>query len=166
MPAVKSKNYKLWLAYGLSAVLLLLFQTAFMTRFPIHGVTPIIVPVCVAVAAVYEGPIPAAGFGLYCGLLLDASGSNDIWLYTVYLPLAGLGIGFIASYARVIFFSCFVWSLAILIPVAMGQIFYYWLIRDGDPLLVLKIAAVQTVYSVIFAVPIRYWFGAIHKKFD
>ena len=67
MQRLKSKKSILWIAYGLCTLLLLTMQTGFFNRITIKGAGPLIVPVCVAIVAIYEGGLPAAIFGICCG---------------------------------------------------------------------------------------------------
>ena len=165
MQRLKSKKSILWIAYGLCTLLLLVMQTGFFNRFTFKGAGPLIIPVCVGIVAVYEGGVPAAVFGICCGFCLDSLSSGSIWAYTFFLAAAGWCVGETASYtSRGALLSCIVWSFAVLVTIAVCEVVYYGIL-GGALNVSVRLAVVQTLYSLLFSIPLCYIFRIIHRRF-
>ena len=165
MTWTKPKKGILWLAYGLSAYVLLLLQSSFFNRLTICGAGPMLLQVCVVCVAIFEGHLPGAVFGLVCGFCLDSISSGVIWPYTAYLAAVGWVVGSAASYtSRGALFSCLVWSLLALLPVAGVQLIWFAVLRGESLVPVLVTAAAQTIYSLIFVLPLCPWMRHIHRR--
>lgn len=165
MPRAKPKKSILWLSYGASTLVLLVIQSGFFSHFPVYGASPLILIVCVATVAVFEGGVSGAAYGLICGVFMDSMSSGVVWLNTLYYAVAGGAIGLVASYTKSgALFSCVLWSFAALLFMGGAQLAYHGLILGGDMHTVLVTAAAQTVYSLLFSFPLCYWFKAIHRR--
>lgn len=87
-----------WLAYGL-ALLPVWFAEAFLlSRYPLFGVKPMLLPLAAVAVATLEGATPGAGFGLAVGVLFDAVVPGIPGWGTLLLTLLGLGTGLLAQY--------------------------------------------------------------------
>lgn len=89
-----------WLAYTLALLPVWFLETFLLSRFPLWGVRPMLLPVCAAAVATLEGAAAGAGFGLGVGILFDAMTPDLIpGSMTLLLALLGLGCGLLAQYA-------------------------------------------------------------------
>ncbi len=88
-----------WLIYALGLVPVWLLDAYILPRFPILGVTPVLLPASVVAVAVLEGAHAGTGFGLGVGLLwaLTYPGSHGSRVFL--LALAGMACGALAQYA-------------------------------------------------------------------
>ncbi len=142
------------IGYSVMLGVCFILQDSVFSDFPIFGVKPLIMPVCCAAIALAEGMDRGGAFGLACGVLCDiAMGSPPIG-FTLLLTLLGLGIGWLGD--RLMgrnFITLFLFSLAALIICAFFQIFNLWAF-NGAPLgALLRIVLFQTLYSMIFVLP-------------
>ena len=89
-----------WFVYCTLGLLpLWVLDAHILPRFPLFGVTPMLLPLAAAAVAVLEGSFAGAGFGLAVGLLWEMGYPGGFGLLVVGLSLAGLAIGALAQYA-------------------------------------------------------------------
>ena len=67
-----------WLAYTLALLPLWFLQELLLSRYPLMGVKPMLLPLCTVAVATLEGALGGAGFGLGVGLLFDASSAGAL----------------------------------------------------------------------------------------
>lgn len=91
-------NVKKWLKYSLVLLVAWLIQSTLLNRISILGISPMLVPVCVACVAMFEGGDSGAAFGLGAGLLLALTQSDRAALYVVGLTLAGAAVGGLSTH--------------------------------------------------------------------
>ena len=58
-----------WAVYALGLLPIWVLDAFVLSRYPLFGVTPILLPVAAAAVAVLEGAAGGAGFGLWIGLI-------------------------------------------------------------------------------------------------
>ena len=88
-----------WLCYA-GALLPVWWLDAFvLSRFPIFGVTPILLPVAAVCAGVLLGVAGGAGFGLYADLIWAAAYAGGQGGRVLMLTLAGMIAGALAQHA-------------------------------------------------------------------
>jgi len=150
------------MGYSVLLVICFILQDSVFSNFPIFGVKPIIMPVCCAAIALAEGMERGGGFGLACGVLCDiAMGSPPIG-FTLLLTFLGLGIGWLGDrlMGRNIV-TLFIFALGALLICAFFQIFNL-LVFGGAPFgALMKIVFGQTVYSLVFVIPLA---GIVHSS--
>ena len=61
-----------WLAYSLALLPIWFLEDFFLSRYPLFGVKPMLLPLCAIAVATLEGATAGAGFGLGVGMLFDA----------------------------------------------------------------------------------------------
>ena len=61
-----------WLAYTLALLPVWLMECFLLSRYPLFGVKPMLLPLAVVAVATLEGGAAGAGFGLGVGFLFDA----------------------------------------------------------------------------------------------
>src|SRR5699024_10834835 len=62
-----------WLIYALGLLPVWLLDAYLLPRYPLFGVTPMLLPLAVAAVAVSEGAYAGTGFGLAVGLLWEVA---------------------------------------------------------------------------------------------
>lgn len=112
-----------WFSYVLALLFVWCLDAYILSRWPVFGVTPILLPVAVTAVSVLEGVAGGAGFGLTTGLLwaiaYPGSHSGRIFLLTAM----GLFTGALAEYAlSQTLLGCLLCSAAVLAVVELLQI--------------------------------------------
>ena len=113
-----------WLAYGLALLPVWFAESFLLSRYPLFGVKPMLLPLAAVAVATLEGATPGAGFGLAVGVLFDAvvPGAFPGW-GTALLTLVGLGTGLLAQYAlRQNLVGCFLCSVGSLVIIDLFRI--------------------------------------------
>lgn len=82
-----------WTAYGLALLPLWVLETLVLTRFPVFGAVPMLLPCAVTAAAVMEGQEAGAGYGLAAGLLWELAAPGGYGLKVFGMTLAGFLTG-------------------------------------------------------------------------
>ena len=85
-----------WLAYGAALLLTAGLERLVLTRLPLLGILPVLLPLALTACATLEGPRAGAGFGIAVGLLMAAGGGG-----IALIPLcsaAGMAIGLMTRY--------------------------------------------------------------------
>ena len=83
-----------WLAYILALLPVWFLESFVLSRFPLMGVKPMLLPFCVVAVATLEGATAGAGFGLGVGLLFDISAGGVPGAMILLMALLGLGWDF------------------------------------------------------------------------
>ena len=128
------------------------------------GLVPLLLPIASTGVAVYQGSFAGGVVGIFAGILCDVSFNEPAGTFTVLLTFTGLFIGVLADtvMARgvvVYFISCVV----VLAASAFVQMFPLLFFQDVSPRPLLTMALRQTVYSLIYAVPIWFFVRALGK---
>ena len=88
-----------WFSYALALLGVWWLDAYVLSRWPVFGVTPILLPVAVTAVSVLEGVSGGAGFGLGAGLIWAAAYPGGHGARVLLLALAGLFTGALAQYA-------------------------------------------------------------------
>ena len=88
-----------WLIYALALLPIWILDGMILPRYPLMGVTPMLLPAAVAAVAVLEGGFAGPGFGLAVGLLWELAYPGGFGLLVVAMALAGMTIGIVSQYA-------------------------------------------------------------------
>lgn len=105
-----------WLAYGLALLPVWFAESFLLSRYPLFGVKPMLLPLAAVAVATLEGATPGAGFGLAVGVLFDAVVPGIPGWGTFLLTLLGLGTGLLARYVlRQNLVGCLLCSAAVLV---------------------------------------------------
>lgn len=151
---------KIVLCAGL-LVLAYIIQSMIFTYVRIFGLVPLILPIVSTGVAVYGGRTAGGVSGLFAGMFTDLSLNQPLALFTVILTFAGVGVGTVADtiFAKR-FGTYFISCAAVLAACAIVQLFPLLIFEGVPAFLLFNTALRQTVYSLVFAIPI--WF-AIRK---
>ena len=90
---------KKWSSYALALLGVWLVDAYILSRFPVFGVTPLLLPVAVTAVGVLEGASGGAGFGLGAGLLWAAAYAGSQGGRVLLLTVLGIFTGVLARHA-------------------------------------------------------------------
>ena len=82
-----------WGVYTLALVPVWILELYVLSRYPLFGVKPMLLPLAVVAVAVLEGSTAGGGFGLFVGVLCDACYHDTFGGMTLGLCLVGVIIG-------------------------------------------------------------------------
>lgn len=142
-----------WTAYGAVLALVAVLNYCVLTFFPLGGV-PLMIPAAAVAVGILEGAISGAGFGIAAGVVMAACvHGSPMWVFA--LSLAGWLCGLLAQYVLrrdVVgyFLSCLVCGLLY----ALGQVAARRLGGAADLAVLLRVAAPEFFWSMVFAMPV------------
>lgn len=138
-------------------MVLYILQGMVFSRLRIFGIAPLILPLAVIGVGLFEGPTWGGVIGLLAGVLSDTALFGAPVLFTILLTAIGMGVGLASSYLLSRGFpSFFLCSIAALSVIAFFQMFGLLVYLHESPLALLRVAILQTTYSLFFVVPIYY----------
>ena len=112
-----------WFSYALALLPVWWLDAYVLSRWPVFGVTPVLLPVAVTAVGVLEGASGGAGFGLGAGLLWAAAYPGGYGGRVLLLTLMGLFTGVLAQYALAqTLLGCMLCSAAVLAVVELTQV--------------------------------------------
>ena len=151
--------------HGVVLLALYVLQAMVFSRLRIFGIAPFILPLAVVGVGLFEGPTWGGGFGLAAGVLSDMAFLDTTILLTILLAGLGLGVGLLSHYLlRGGFPSYFLCSLAALLAIAFFQMFTLLVYFGANPLALLRVALLQTLYSMFFVLPLYYITRALGRR--
>ncbi|MBE6948589.1 MAG: hypothetical protein E7456_01960 [Ruminococcaceae bacterium] len=132
-----------------------LMQAMVFPHLEILGTKPLLLPIAAVGIGLFEGHERGAVMGLVAGIYCDLSFNQPTVEFTLLLTVIGLLAGVVFNrYLDDGFPSFLVVSTLALVICAFVQMFPLWIYRDVSLLALLKTALLQTVYSLIFVLPI------------
>lgn len=145
-----------WLAYTLALLPIWFLEDFFLSRYPLLGVKPMLLPLCAIAVATLEGATAGAGFGLFVGMLFDAMVPGVPGAMILVTALLGLGAGLLAQYVlRQDLVGCFLCSVLALLAIDALRIGLR-LLSGAAPLgAMLTVAGREILWSLCF-VPLVY----------
>lgn len=143
-----------WCVYALALLPVWFLDAYVLSRFPLFGVKPMLLPLAAVAAAVLEGPASGGAFALGVGFLCYAMHSGGPAML-LGLTLIGVASGFAAKYLlRQNLLGCFVCSLGSLLALDACRI--VWRLLSGTELApMLRVAGLEIAWSLVF-VPLVY----------
>lgn len=139
-----------WLVYGIALLPVWFAQCFLLSSYPLFGVKPMLLPLCAMAVATLEGPVGGAGFGLFAGMVFDASVSGPPGVMILLTALLGYGAGTVTRYIlRQDLSGCFLCSVAALVimdllRVLLGLFYHYPLPA------MLELAGKEILWSLCF----------------
>ena len=88
-----------WFSYALSLLSVWWLDAYVLSRWPVFGTTPVLLPVAVTAVGVLEGVSGGAGFGFAAGLIWATAYPGSHGSRILLLTLVGLFTGALAQYA-------------------------------------------------------------------
>ena len=161
----RKRNFFTVVVHAVFLLTLFVIQSMVFPYLMPHGIIPMILPIAVAGTAIFEGSARGGVFGLFAGMLCDASLNQPLILFTVMLTVMGLLIGALSDTLIAQGFPSFlVTSLIVLVIVAFAQMFSPLFIRGVNITLLLKTALFQTLISVVFTLPLYFIVRALGRS--
>lgn len=146
-------------------LLLYILQATFFTSLTLFGVKPLILPVAVVGVALFEGPAKGGAFGLFAGMLCDLAFNQPTVQFTLIFTLLGILVGFVCDTVMARGFPSYLAITAVsLVVVSFLQMFGLLFFRDAQFLPLFDTAIRQTLYSLLFAIPLYYCARAISRR--
>lgn len=154
-----------WLVYALGLLPLWLLDDYILPRYPLFGVTPMLLPVAVAAVAVLEGAYAGAGFGMAVGLLWELAYPGGFGGLVFGMALAGMVTGAVSQYAlSQSFLSCLLCSAGVLGVLDSLRILRILFLQVETLDVLLQIAVPEVVLSLCWT-PVVYWiFRRIYRR--
>jgi len=134
------------------------FQGMIFPYLRLAGLAPLLLPIASTGVAVYEGRVAGGVMGIFSGIFCDVSFNEPTGVFTVLLTFTGLFIGTLADTVITRGFATYFLScVAVLSISAFVQMFPIMFFEGVPPAQLMATALWQTVYSLIFSIPI--WFS-------
>lgn len=145
-----------WLAYALALLPVWFLEAYLLSRYPLFGVKPMLLPLCAVAVATLEGATAGAGFGLAVGLLFDAMDPGAPGAMIFVMALLGLGTGLLAQYVlRQDLIGCFLCSALALVAMDALRVAVRLLMGTAPLRAMLELAGREILWSICF-VPLVY----------
>lgn len=138
-------------------LVLYVLQAMVFPRFPVMGAKPLLLPIAVAGTALFGGHVAGGAMGLAAGMLCDLSFNQPTYQFTVVLTLAGLLVGVLSDTVLVQGFPSYLMcAVGMLVVCAVFQVFPMMFFHGAAFAPLLRVALAQTLYSLVFAIPLYY----------
>ena len=153
------------LLHALLLLVVYIIQGMIFPYLKIYRLVPLLLPVAGTGVAVYEGRYIGGITGIFAGILCDVSLNQPAAMFTVLLTITGILVGALTDFVLIRGFpTFFICSAAVLALAAFAQMFTL-LFFEGVPLQSLMPTAIwQTVYSIIFTIPLWFFVRALGKR--
>lgn len=153
-----------WFSYGLALVPVWWLDAYILSRFPVLGVTALLLPVAVAAVGVLEGASGAAGFGLAAGLLWACAYPGGHGGRVLLLSAIGVLTGVLAQYALArSLLGCVLCSAAALLVIELLEILPELFFMRAQLLPLLGIAVPQLIWTLCWVPPV---YALFYRVFD
>lgn len=154
-----------WLAYALALLPVWFLQEFLLSRYPLWGVKPMLLPLCAVAVATLEGSLGGAGFGLGVGLLFDAFSASVPGISILLMTLLGLGAGLLAQYVlRQDLIGCFLCSVLALSALDLLRIWGHLLAQAAPLSPMLELAGREILWSLCFVPPVYLLFRWVFHR--
>ena len=154
-----------WGVYALALLPVWFLELFVLNRFPVMGVSPMLLPLAAVAVAVLEGTVAGAGYGLFVGVVCDAVYFSASGAMTIGVCLLGILTGALSQYAlRQSLAGCLVCS-----ALALGLIDLFRvaarLIRGTASLpALLGVAGPEILWSMVFVFPIYFLYRWVFRR--
>lgn len=166
------------IVYGLLLAAVLVLQNQIVSRLPVFGVRPLLLPAFVVAAALFEGGVWGGMLGLAAGYFADFSYAEYVVMFTVLLSAIGFFAGVLGKYMlHKGFVSYLAMLLLALAAVTFCQMFRFLFLADADARAfhalyitglsswpVLRTGLIQVVWSLILSIPVYFPCKAIAAR--
>ena len=144
------KKLRVILEYAVYMMLVMLLQSLLFSKISIFGAKGFIIPAAAVAAGIYLGGVRGAVFGIFLGLFTDMSFPETTVLFTVLLPMIGIGAGLASEfYITKSFFAFMIFSIAAILLTGLVQLAAA-LISGGTEIVAgLVTVLLQTLLSIL-----------------
>lgn len=154
-----------WGVYALALLPALVLQFTVFARWPILGVTPLLLHVAALCVATLEGSASGAGFGLLCALLWSAATPGDTGGVFLLLPLLCALAGLAArKMLRQNFLGALLCCLVGLFCWELVRMGVRLFARSAAPAALLRIALPEWLVSLAFLLLLYPLFRAVFRR--
>ena len=154
-----------WFFYGLSLLPVWWLELFVLSRFPVLGATPMLLPLAAVAVAVLEGSVSGAGFGLAVGVLCDAVYYGGWGGMTLGMCLIGWGAGAAAQYVlRPNCGGCLLCSAGALAAIDLFRVAAGLFTGLGSLSGLLEVAVPEILWSLCFVCLIYPWYTWVRRR--
>lgn len=154
-----------WLIYSLGLLPVWLLDAYILPRYPIAGISPMLLPLAAAAVAVLEGAYAGTGFGMGIGLLWELTYPGGFGGLVFGMALAGMLMGAVSQYALSQSFpGCLICSAGILAALDGLRIARGLLVHAAQLSELLQVAVPEFLYSLVWTPLIWLLFRTIFNK--
>ena len=154
-----------WFLYALALFPVGLLDACILSRYPLFGVRPMLLPLAVVAVAVLEGSHAGAGFGLGVGLLWALAYSSGKGMMVIGLTLVGLLTGAAAQYAlSQSFLGCLLCSAGALAAIDLWRIAVRLFVRSAGWTSMLRVAVPEILWSLAWTPLVYLIFHAVYRR--
>lgn len=160
----ENQTYK-WLLYALGVLPVWLAESLVLSRMPLLGVIPVLLPLTAVAVALLEGALPGALFGLCVGVLADAVYPGAPGGMTLGVCLMGWLTGAVSQYGvrqncvGYLLCCCADYAALELFRVAWGTLTALGRVQD-----LVLVALKEGLWSLCFALPVYGLFRLIYRR--
>lgn len=152
-----------WFVYGLGLFPIWVLDCYILSRYPVYGVTPILLPLAVAAVASLEGQMAGGAFGMWVGFVWETTYPGGAGLMVFVLTISGYIAGTTVQFGlKKGFFGYFLCACSILVGVEAVNIIIA-VVREVGTVVQIVPFAIQEMMLTICYTPIVY--GIFHKVF-
>ena len=153
------------IAHILFIIAVYILQGLVFTYIPIQGTVPVLLPIAAVGIATFEGSAKGGGYGLLAGMLCDISFNQPVIIMTVTLTVVGIVAGLLGETVMARGFpTYFLGCLGALVLTAFVSFFSLLFFNSVDVRSLLTTAGRQTLYSMIFAIPMYFIVRALGRR--
>ena len=154
-----------WSFYALALLAVWLLDSCILPRYPLLGLSPMLLPLAGCAAAVLEGSRAGAGFGMAVGLLWELAYPGGFGGLVFSMTLAGMLLGAAAQYVLSQSFPSYViCSAALLAALDLLRILRA-LLYDAAPLsALLQTACGECLLSLVWSPFVWLLFRAVFRR--
>lgn len=154
-----------WGVYALALLPVWFCEVYILSRVPVLGVTPMLLPLAAVCVAVLEGAAAGGGFGLAVGVLCDAVYFGTDGAMTIGICLIGVGAGVLAQYAlRQDLVGCLLCALLALVAIDAVRTAAFLLSGRAALPALLKVAVPEILWSMVFVFPVYALFLWVYRR--
>lgn len=161
-----SRDYiKKWLFYALALLPIWILDSAVLSRYPVFGIRPTLLPLAVTAVATLEGSLGGAGFGLGVGLLWAATYSDVPGIAVIALTVAGFAVGTLTQYAlSQTFFGCLLCSGGAFFIAGGLRSLYFLFLRIATADVILPLALGEILLSIAWLPLVYFLFYLVFRR--
>ena len=154
-----------WTVYALGLLPVWALDAYILPRWPLFGITPMLLPLAAAAVAVLEGAYAGTGFGMAVGLLWELAYPGGFGGQVFYLALAGMAMGAVSQYAlSQSFLGCLICSVGVLGLLDCLRVARMLFINAAGLSDLLQVAVPEFLWSLAWTPLVWLLFRAIYNR--
>lgn len=146
-----------WRTYALRGLLpIWLLDLYILSRYPVEGLTPQLLPLAVVCVAVLEGAYAGTGFGLAVGLLWTLAYPGVASMRILMLALVGMAVGVLTQYAlQQSFAGYLLCSSGVMLLINALNVFQQWMVYRAELPMLIQVACGDCLLTLLWS-PVVY----------